>query len=207
MRTLLTGVFLFAVMTVCGGVMKPEDGRTFRLPSGAASGGTVTAELRSDKPLCIRLNGKILGYFKPDGGIIKADFTPAVWYAAENTVECRPEAVLTSVSYEDTVPEPAVVTKLRREKIRMNSSAAQPVSRAEKLRETGFNMVMGWSGIHSGVKPDDTGKNGALVSENNMPRLRFLRNEIAVAKAHGLIPIPLMWYHKETQQLMDLYCV
>lgn len=203
MRTLLTGVFLFAVMTVCGGVMKPEDGRTFRLPSGAASGGTVTAELRSDKPLCIRLNGKILGYFKPDGGIIKADFTPAVWYAAENTVECRPEAVLTSVSYEDTVPEPAVVTKLRREKIRMNSSAAQPVSRAEKLRETGFNMVMGWSGIHSGVKPDDTGKNGALVSENNMPRLRFLRNEIAVAKAHGLIPIPLMWYHKETQQLMD----
>ena len=123
MRTLLTGVFLFAVMTVCGGVMKPEDGRTFRLPSGAASGGTVTAELRSDKPLCIRLNGKILGYFKPDGGIIKADFTPAVWYAAENTVECRPEAVLTSVSYEDTVPEPAVVTKLRREKIRMNSSA------------------------------------------------------------------------------------
>ncbi len=203
MRTLLTGVFLFAVMTVCGGVMKPEDGRTFRLPSGAASGGTVTAELRSDKPLCIRLNGKILGYFKPDGGIIKADFTPAVWYAAENTVECRPEAVLTSVSYEDTVPEPAVVTKLRREKIRMNSSAAQPVSRAEKLRETGFNMVMGWSGIHTGIKPDDTGKNGALVSENNMPRLRFLRNEIAVAKAHGLISIPLMWYHKETQQLMD----
>ena len=64
MRTLLTGVFLFAVMTVCGGVMKPEGGRTFRLPSGAAPGGTVTAELRSDKPLCIRLNGKILGYFK-----------------------------------------------------------------------------------------------------------------------------------------------
>lgn len=203
MRTLLTGVFLVAVMTVCGGVMKPPDGRTFRLPSGAASGGTVAAELKSDSPLCIRLNGKILGYFKPDRGVIKADLTPAVWYAAENTVECRPEAVLTSVFYEDAVPEPAVVTKLRREKIRMNSSAAKSASRAAELRGTGFNMVMGWSGIHTGIKPDDTGKNGVLVSEDNMPRLHFLRDEIAVAKAHGLIPIPLMWYHKETQQLMD----
>ena len=203
MRTLLTGIFLFAVMTVCGGVVKPPDGRTFRLPSNAASGGTVTAELNSEKPLCIRLNGKILGYFKPEGGIIKADLTPAVWYAAENTVECRPDAVLTSVSYEDAVSEPAVVTKLRREKVRMNSSAAQPASRAEELHGTGFNMVMGWSGIHRGVKSNDPGSGEALVSANNMPRLRFLRDEVTVAKAHGLIPIPLMWYHEETQQLMD----
>ena len=202
---LLSGILLSGLLAfgLGAGEMRPSDGKHFRLPPEAAPGGSVRGVLKSSVPVRIRLNGKILGVYTPEKGVVTVDFTPAVRYASGNTVECRPAAALVSVSFEESVPEHAVITRLRRERIKLNASSAQPAARAARLHGTGFNMAMGWSGIHSGVRKEKTADSGALVSADNLPRLAFLRNEIATAKAHDLIPIPLIWYHRETQEIMD----
>ena len=182
MIKLIMGIFLLVVGLAYGGTLTPQDGKTFLLPFGAAPGGRVIAKLKSNQPVRIRLNGKILGIFKPDKDFITADFTPAVWYGAKNTVKCRPEATVISITYEDTVTEPVVVVRLHKEKIRMNSSAVHSVSRAAALRETGFNMAMGWSVIHKGVKSKYYKKGDPLVSKDNMARLDFVRREIFSGK-------------------------
>ena len=200
-RKLLSLLLLFGGILSAGN-LHITSGKRFSLPETTAPGGNVFAKLKSRKPLKIRLNGKPLGVFIPQDGVVSVDLTPAVFYNGKNRLESKPQCNGFRLTYEDAVTEPAVITKLRKEKIRLNSSALQSVKRATKLREIGFNIAMGWSHIHKHITPSPKKDGEPLVSKDQMPQLKFLRNEIRVGKESGIIPLPLVWYHKETYALM-----
>jgi hypothetical protein len=96
-----------------------------------------------------------------------------------------------------------VVTRLRAEKLRVNSSALSNSKKAKILKDAGLNTVFTFSYILNGAPVKQKTASGDLVSDSHLPRLKVIRNEAKLAKKHKLISIPVIWFNKKTVPILQ----
>ena len=95
-----------------------------------------------------------------------------------------------------------VVTRLRSEKLRVNSSSIGNSQKAKILKDAGLNTVFTFAYILNGAPVKQKTSSGDLVSAFNLPRLKIIRNEAKLAKKHNLISMPLIWFNKKTVPIL-----
>ncbi len=94
--------------------------------------------------------------------------------------------------------EPAVITRLKTEKIRGTSAALAGDVKVKVMKDAGLNTAVTWSYFLKDCPVAPKNANEPLFDPAALPQSKAMRNEARLAAKYDMISLPLLWFHNDT---------